>query len=88
MPKNQEKQGNIPATPIRFIVFISRPFALSAWIAIFVVVFASVIGQSTALVFKWVIEAVQENDINKAPQYWLWSHRRWKHKKPADYKLP
>ena len=24
-----------------------------------------------------------EKDILEAPQYWLWSHRRWKHKRPA-----
>ena len=24
-----------------------------------------------------------ENDIINNPQYWLWSHKRWKHKKPA-----
>jgi len=24
-----------------------------------------------------------EKDILAIPQYWLWSHRRWKHKKPA-----
>ena len=23
-----------------------------------------------------------EKDIIKEPQYWLWGHRRWKHKKP------
>ena len=22
-----------------------------------------------------------ENEILKAPEYWLWTHRRWKHKK-------
>ena len=22
-----------------------------------------------------------EEDIRKAPQYWLWTHRRWKHKR-------
>ena len=21
-----------------------------------------------------------EQDINEQPEYWLWSHRRWKHK--------
>jgi KDO2-lipid IV(A) lauroyltransferase len=25
-----------------------------------------------------------ENDIRAIPEYWLWSHRRWKHKRPAD----
>lgn len=25
-----------------------------------------------------------ENDIRKAPQYWLWTHRRWKHNKPDE----
>ncbi len=23
-----------------------------------------------------------EDDIRKAPEYWLWTHRRWKHKRP------
>lgn len=23
-----------------------------------------------------------ENDIRKAPEYWLWTHRRWKHQRP------
>ena len=25
-----------------------------------------------------------EKSILKAPEYWLWSHRRWKHKRPKD----
>ena len=28
-----------------------------------------------------------ENAIKEAPEYWLWSHRRWKHKRPEDIKL-
>jgi ATP-binding cassette, subfamily B, bacterial len=66
MPKDEEKQLNIPATPIRFIVYISKPFALSASVAIIAVIIASIVSQSTALVFKWVIEAVQHGDIDKA----------------------
>lgn len=25
-----------------------------------------------------------EKDIRKAPEYWLWTHRRWKHNKPDE----
>ena len=25
-----------------------------------------------------------EKDIQNKPQYWLWTHRRWKHKRPLD----
>lgn len=28
-----------------------------------------------------------EEQINEQPEYWLWSHRRWKRKRPADEKL-
>lgn len=34
-----------------------------------------------------VIEAVNatlERDILRAPEFWLWSHKRWKHKEPAN----
>jgi Kdo2-lipid IVA lauroyltransferase/acyltransferase len=26
-----------------------------------------------------------EQDIIAKPEYWLWSHKRWKHKRPADF---
>ncbi|MDQ3047830.1 MAG: lysophospholipid acyltransferase family protein [Bacteroidota bacterium] len=29
------------------------------------------------------ITTALEEDIIRIPQYWLWSHRRWKHKRPA-----
>ena len=28
-----------------------------------------------------------ETIIKEAPEYWLWSHRRWKHKRPSDIPL-
>ena len=28
-----------------------------------------------------------EKQIQKEPQYWLWSHKRWKHKRPIDMPL-
>lgn len=31
--------------------------------------------------------AVLEDWIREDPPYWLWSHRRWKHKRPEEYDL-
>ncbi|MBC8005226.1 MAG: lipid A biosynthesis acyltransferase, partial [Verrucomicrobia bacterium] len=28
-----------------------------------------------------------EEIIKAEPEYWLWSHRRWKHKRPANIEL-
>lgn len=28
-----------------------------------------------------------EAEIDRAPEYWLWSHKRWKHRKPNDKAL-
>ncbi|MCF0207644.1 MAG: lysophospholipid acyltransferase family protein, partial [Bacteroidales bacterium] len=33
-------------------------------------------GEITRIYFKHL-----EDDINACPEYWLWSHRRWKHKR-------
>ena len=35
-------------------------------------------GQITEMVTRML-----EADIKAAPQFWLWTHRRWKHKRPV-----
>ncbi len=30
---------------------------------------------------------VNEHIIKQVPRYWLWTHKRWKHKRPADIEL-
>ncbi len=35
----------------------------------------------------WILEEASrwlEKEIRRAPPYWLWSHRRWKHRKPEE----
>lgn len=38
----------------------------------------------------WIVERYArrlEEDICRQPEYWLWSHRRWKHKRPEETPL-
>lgn len=30
------------------------------------------------------LHQILEKDIRNAPEYWLWTHKRWKHKRPAE----
>ncbi len=32
--------------------------------------------------------AILERIIREEPEYWLWSHKRWKHKRPTDFQTP
>ncbi len=34
------------------------------------------------------INDLLEQDIKKTPHYWLWSHKRWKNKRPVDQAVP
>lgn len=67
----ENTQIKIPSTPIRFVIWISKPFKWWAFAAIVVVVIAAILSQSTALVFKWVIEAVEADDMASALKFGL-----------------
>ena len=30
------------------------------------------------------LNKILETDIQKDPRYWLWTHKRWKHRRPTD----
>jgi KDO2-lipid IV(A) lauroyltransferase len=37
--------------------------------------------------YGWIIESAThmvEAEIKEAPQYWLWTHKRWKHRRPTN----
>ena len=40
-------------------------------------------GLSEELITETHVRRLEEI-IREKPEYWIWSHRRWKHKKPAD----
>ena len=71
MFKNSLEQNQIPKTPIRFLIFISKPSKKWAVLAIFAVVLASAASQSTALIFKWIVDAIEAGDTNSAVMYGL-----------------
>ncbi len=71
MLKNQDNQLQIPKTPIRFLIHISKPSKKWAFLAIATVVIASAASQSTAIIFKWIIDAIEVGDTKAAVTYGL-----------------
>lgn len=63
--ENQE----IPKTPFKFVAFVSRPFKWWLFTAMFFVTIAAIISQSTAYIFKIVVDAVESGDYQTA----LWA---------------
>jgi ATP-binding cassette subfamily B protein len=66
MLDTKEKQLIIPRTPIRFLVYVTKPFKKWAVSAIIVVIVAAALSQSTSLFFKWIVEAVEAGDKGRA----------------------
>ena len=53
----------------------------------YTVLFKEICREPSALKFGEITEMhtrLLEEDILKKPEFWLWSHRRWKHKRPAS----
>ena len=51
------------------------------------VTFSHITDTPTATAHGEIVEKyvrLLEHTINKKPEYWLWSHRRWKHKRPSE----
>lgn len=67
--KETNQVTTIPATPVRFFLFVSRPFLLWVILSSLVVIIAAAIGQSLPLFFKWITEAVETGDVSRA--LWL-----------------
>lgn len=61
----------IPRTPVRFFIFVSRPYIKYALPAIGFVVLAAVVGQSLPLFYKWIIEAIEAGNTEAALQLGL-----------------
>ncbi len=57
--------GDIPRTPFKYIWFASRPFKLWMFSAMFVVVLASVLSQSTNYLYKLIVDAVVDGKVNE-----------------------
>ena len=62
MLKNQP----IPQTPFRFLIYISKPYKWWALLAASIVIATATLGQSTSLIFKWIVEAVERGDAGSA----------------------
>ncbi len=71
MPKNQQHISHIPKTPIRFLIHVSKPSKKWAFLAIAAVIVASAASQSTALIFKWIVDAIEVGDTKAAVTYGL-----------------
>lgn len=66
MSTRPKTKTELPSTPVRFFIFVSRPYLLWVVLAILLVTFASVLSQSFPLFYKWFIEAVEANNLDRA----------------------
>lgn len=61
----------IPNTPVRFLWYVSRNHKKWMFLAIFFAGLAAIIGQSSNIFFKWIIDAVESGDKAAALRFGL-----------------
>lgn len=61
--------GAIPKTPFAFFWFVAKPFRKWMIVAVVFVVFASLLSQSSAYVFKLIVDAIEAGDHQAAMWY-------------------
>jgi len=68
MDIKEEKQNNIsiPRTPWAFFWYVSSPYKKWAFLTIFIVIFTSVLSTGSNYIFKIIVDAVEQGDIEKA----------------------
>lgn len=71
MSDNVNTQSPIPAKPLAYFWYVSRPFKWLVFTAIFAVIVASALSQSTAYFFKLIVDAVEVGDKEMAFRYAL-----------------
>ncbi len=75
MPKNKEKQLNIPATPMRYMWFLTRENRAAFYLTIFVASAAQILGTSIPLLFKHIIDSAQgvATGVTTQGDVWFWA---------------
>lgn len=56
----------IPNTPAKFLIYITKPYKWGAFLTILLVIGSAAASQSLTLFFKWIVEAVEQQDMSSA----------------------
>jgi ATP-binding cassette, subfamily B, bacterial len=63
--------NNIPTTPTAFLWFVTKPYFWGALLTLLFVIAGSASSQSLTLFFKWIVEAIEQQNVQSAFLYGL-----------------
>lgn len=66
-----ELRDTVPATPSAFLWYVTKPYFWGAFFTVTLVVISALASQSLTLFFKWIVEAVEQQDVQTALWYGL-----------------